>query len=122
MSDENGRTRKGDGNDVISPEDDTYYREHYESQPDKMADRAYNDVRGAYYLGQIASHNPNFLAREWDEVAPELEAGWVTAGEGFASWTVVQPYARVGFHRGRSHLDDQARRAKSLGEETERRE
>lgn len=106
----------------LSADDEAYYRRHYESQPQRLADRSYDDVRGAYYLGQIASNNPNFTAREWNEVAPELERGWITAGEGFASWTVVSPYARVGFDRGRSHLDDQAQKAKNLGEDAERRE
>ena len=106
----------------VSAEDEEYYRQHYASQPPRLADSGYDDVRGAYYLGQIASHNPNFTAREWDEVAPELERGWITAGERSASWTVAGSYARVGFDRGRSQLDEKARREKGLGEDVERRE
>src|SRR4051812_36439795 len=48
----------------LSQEDEAYFREHYDNVPNRAADRAYDDVRPAYYLGQIASHNPNFLERE----------------------------------------------------------
>ena len=75
------------------------------------ADRGYDDVRGAYYLGQIASHNPNFLEREFDEVEPELEGGWASYGDKHGTWTTVRDYAAEGFRRGRSKLDDSARRA-----------
>ncbi|HEX3867773.1 MAG TPA: hypothetical protein VHV78_13520 [Gemmatimonadaceae bacterium] len=98
---------------ALSHEDDEYFREHYSSLPDRPADRAYDDVRSAYYLGQIASHNPNFTAREFDEVEPELERGWGTAADRAGSWPSVRSYARTGFSRGRSKLDDTARRARA---------
>jgi hypothetical protein len=100
----------------LSHEDEEYYRRHYDRQPDRAADRAYDDVRGAYYLGQIASHNPNFTAREFDEVEPELERGWASHGDKYGSWTTVRTYAAEGFTRGRSKLDDSARRARAQQE------
>lgn len=109
----------------LGEDDEAYYRRHYESQPDRPADRTYEDVRGAYYLGQIASHNPNFVAREFTEVEPELERGWAAYADRYGTWTTVRDYAREGFSRGRSRLDEDARRArreKGLGEEAERRE
>src|SRR5438874_4102157 len=42
--------------ETLTEDDESYYRHHYESLPDRPADRSYEDVRGAYYLGQIASH------------------------------------------------------------------
>src|SRR5437879_2517722 len=56
---------------TLSHEDEEYFRAHYDASPNRPADRAYDDVRGAYYLGQIASHNPNFREREFLEVEPE---------------------------------------------------
>jgi len=94
----------------VTHEDEDHFRSHYDSQTDRSADRAYDDVRGAYYLGQIASHNPNFIARTFDEVEPELERGWSQAADSQGSWTSVRPYAAEGFSRGRSKLDDKARR------------
>ncbi len=112
---------------ALSHEDDDYFREHYGAEENRPADRAYDDVRSAYYLGHIASHNPNFVARHFDEVEPELERGWSQAGERVGSWSTVRRYASEGYARGRSKLDDQARAARASreglidGEREERR-
>ena len=98
---------------TLSQEDEAYYREHYDASPNRPADRAYDDVRGAYYLGQIASHNPNFTERQFTEVEPELERGWAGYADKYGSWTTVRDYAAEGFSRGRSKLDDSARRARA---------
>jgi hypothetical protein len=100
----------------LTNEDEEHFRRHYDSLPERPADRAYDDVRPAYYLGQIASHNPNFTAREFDEVEPELERGWASYADKYGSWTTVRHYAAEGFTRGRSKLDDSARRAKAQQE------
>lgn len=97
----------------LSHEDEAYFRAHYDSLEQRPADRAYDDVRGAYYLGQIASHNPNFVEREFTEVEPELERGWAQHADKYGSWTQVREYAAAGFSRGRSRLDDEARRARA---------
>ena len=100
----------------LSQEDEEYFRGHYDSLAERPADRAYDDVRPAYYLGQIASHNPNFTAREFDEVEPELERGWASYGDKFGAWPTVRGYASEGFARGRSKLDDSALRARAQQE------
>jgi len=100
----------GEAAGSVTREDEAHFRAHYDSQSERPADRAYDDVRGAYYLGQIASHNPNFIARTFDEVEPELERGWSQAADKQGSWKSVRPYAAEGFSRGRSKLDDAARR------------
>jgi len=97
----------------LTQEDDAYYREHFDAQQKRPADRAFDDVRGAYYLGQIASRNPNFTAREFDEVEPELEKGWSENADKYGSWSTVRHYAQTGFARGRSRLDDAAHRAQA---------
>jgi hypothetical protein len=109
----------------LSREDEEYFREHYESSPNRPRDRSYEDVRGAYYLGHIASHNPNFIEREWLEVEPELERGWLAQDARYGSWKSIRDYAKTGFSRGQSRLDEAAqaaRRERGLGEEVERRE
>ena len=97
----------------LTHEDDDHFRAHYLAQPNRHADRAFDDVRGAYYLGQIASHNPNFRARGFEDVETELEEGWIAAGDKVGSWVAVRSYAEEGFSRGRSKLDDAARRARA---------
>ncbi|MGH7616680.1 MAG: hypothetical protein ACREPM_05575 [Gemmatimonadaceae bacterium] len=97
----------------LTHDDDDAFRAHYLSSPNRHADRAYDDVRGAYYLGQIASHNPNFRARQFEEVEGELEEGWTAAGDKVGSWVSVRSYAAEGFSRGASKLDETARRARA---------
>ncbi|HSQ31161.1 MAG TPA: hypothetical protein VLN49_14980 [Gemmatimonadaceae bacterium] len=97
----------------LSQEDEEYFRAHYDSVENRPADRAYDDVRGAYYLGQIASHNPNFIEREFTEVEPELERGWASHADKYGPWTTVRQYAATGFSRGQSKLDEEARRARA---------
>jgi hypothetical protein len=97
----------------LSHEDDDYFRSHYAASPDRLADVGYDDVRGAYFLGQIASHNPNYIERQFTEVEPELEKGWASYGDKYGSWKTVRRYAQEGFARGRSKLDEKARRARA---------
>ena len=97
----------------LSHEDEEYFRKHYDSHPERLADRDFDDVRGAYYLGQIASHNPNFRARQFEEVEPELQQGWASYADQYGNWTTVRPFAREGYARGQSKLDDTARRARA---------
>ena len=96
---------------TLSHEDDEYYRTHFDRVQNRPVDRAYDDVRPAYYLGQIASQNPNFVEREFLEVEPELERGWSAYAERYGAWPSVREYAAEGFTRGRSRLDDAAHRA-----------
>lgn len=101
-----------DAASTLTHDDDEYYRAHFDSMRDRPADRAYDDVRPAYYLGQIASQNPNFIEREFLEVEPELERGWLAQADRSGTWTSVREYAAAGFTRGRSRLDDDARQAR----------
>jgi hypothetical protein len=97
---------------VLTHEDEAHFRAHFDSHSNRPADRAYDDVRGAYYLGQIASHNPNFTG-EFEEIEAELERGWSSYGDRYGSWPAVRNYAAEGFSRGRSRLDDHAERLKA---------
>ena len=97
----------------LTHEDDDHFRAHYLAQPNRHVDRAFDDVRSAYYLGQIASHNPNFRARQFEEVEAELEGGWAATDEKAGSWVAVRTYAKEGYSRGTSKLDEAARRARA---------
>src|SRR5688500_496938 len=44
---------------AITTEDDTYYRRHFDSTPGRFGSRTYDDARPAYYLGHLASRNPD---------------------------------------------------------------
>ena len=105
----------------LRPEDDQAFRAHYESSSAKMADRSYDDVRGAYYLGHIASHNPNFTEREFTEVEPELAGAWNKCGDRPCDWEQARAFVGEGFHRGAQRRTSPDRRTLERADELERR-
>ncbi len=97
----------------VDQDDEAHFRDHYDSLAERQADRAYDDVRGAYYLGQIASHHPDFASGEFADVEPELARGWSTHSVTHGAWDSVRDYAATGFLRGRAKLDEMARHARA---------
>ena len=85
---------------AVTTDDDSYYRTHYESSP--IADRRYDDVRPAYQLGHIASRNPDYRARSFEEIEGDLRTGWTN--DKYGSWDSVRGYAREGYTRGTNTL------------------
>ena len=87
----------------LTIEDDEHYRRHYTASPNRLADRSYDDVKPAYYLGHVASRNPEYMNRTFDEIEPELVRGWSSDSRNGA-WEAVRPYASEGYARGRSTI------------------
>jgi hypothetical protein len=88
---------------ALTNEDDSYFRSHYESSPNRLADRSYEHARPAYQLGHVASRNPDYANRSWNEVESDLQRGWnADASRQYGDWSTVRPYASEGFNRGRS--------------------
>src|SRR5687767_14347549 len=82
-------------------EDDRYYRTHYETSDSRLADRSYDDVRPAYQLGHLASRNPDYRGRSFDDVETDLRRGWSDdIGARHGDWASVRGYAREGYSRG----------------------
>jgi hypothetical protein len=94
---------------AITTDDDNYYRTHYESSPNRLADRRYDDVRPAYYLGHIASQNPDYRNRAFDDVESDLRTGW-SRDNRYGAWDSVRSYASEGFTRGRNTLGNAGER------------
>ena len=89
----------------FTSEDDTYYRKHFVNQADRLADRSYDDVRPAYQLGHVASMNPDYNGRSFDEIEPDLKRGWgndLRARHG--DWSTVSRYAREAYSRNMSSV------------------
>jgi phage tail tape-measure protein len=82
----------------ISEADDEFYRADFASRD---AQRAYEECRAVYYLGDLAAANPNYAARGFEEVEPELSRGWQQATADKTEWEAVRSYASVGFYRGK---------------------
>jgi hypothetical protein len=88
--------------DAFTDKDYAAYRAHYASSPDHMADRTYDQVTPAYVLGHLAGRNPDYAARTFDQVEPDLQRVWrddLAAKHG--QWPTVRGYARAAFDRAR---------------------
>jgi hypothetical protein len=91
----------------LTKEDDEFYRSSYESSPNRLADRSYDDVRPAYHLGQIASQNPDYANQSWSQVQSDLQRGWnAENAKKYGEWSTVSGYAGEGFNRGRSAMGE----------------
>ena len=105
--------------DAISNEDEEYYRKIWEGTENRPADRSFEDVRPAYYLGHVAANNPDYANRSWSEVQQDLSRGWSEDhARRYGSWTTVSSYAQAGYERGRSSLADRGRSTANAGEGT----
>jgi hypothetical protein len=105
----------------LSTDDDQEFRAHYESADERIGDRGYDDVRGAYILGHIASHNPNFQDREFADVEPELERGWRACPNPPCAWEQARAFVGEGYRRGLQRRGRTDRRTVERVEELERR-
>ena len=101
---------------AITTDDETFYRKHYETAPGRLADRKYDDVKPAYYLGHLASRNPDYRNRSFNDIEADLRSGW-TSDRKFGSWEAVRSYANEGFSRGRSTLGNAGQRVANAADD-----
>jgi hypothetical protein len=101
----------------LSREDDDHYRDHYDAHPETRGDERYEEVRGAYYLGHLASHNPDYAVCCFEEIEPELQRGWEAGADRRKSWRAVREYASEGFRHGmeRRQLADRRGGGRAVG-------
>jgi hypothetical protein len=92
---------------AITAGDDVYYRRHFESSPTRFGSRTYEDIKPAYYLGHLASRNPDYRNRSFDDIETDLRRGW-TSDTKYGAWDEVRGFASEGFTRGRSTLGNVA--------------
>lgn len=79
---------------------DPLFRSHFQ-HANRLADRAYEDVRPAYRLGFDAAGDAHFAGRGFDEAETDLEGHWLNVRFAGDEWQSVRDYAREGFERGR---------------------
>ena len=92
---------------AITPGDDVYYRRHFESSPGRFGSRNYDEVKPAYYIGHLASRNPDYRNRSFDDIETDLRRGWASDSK-YGAWDEVRGFASEGFTRGRSTLGNVA--------------
>ena len=94
----------------LSKNDDDYYRSAYDKTPNRLADRSYDDVRPAYVIGHLASQNPDYAGRSWDDVSGDLQKGWTADhAKKHGEWSTVSSYAGEGYTRGRTAMSNSAK-------------
>jgi hypothetical protein len=80
----------------ITEDDEQYYREHFaRSQKAQELDL---HARGAYYLGDIAAANPDYMS--FDDVERDVSRAW-SEKAAHRDWQAVRTYASIGFNRGK---------------------
>jgi hypothetical protein len=78
-------------------------------------------VRSAYYLGHIASHNPNFTGQDFDRVEGELASAWSRCGGVPCEWTQARAFVGEGYRREAERRTNPDRRTIERADELERR-
>lgn len=80
--------------------DDTYYRDQYNTRGSRSASTNYDTARPAYQLGHVAGQNPDYSNRKFDDVETDLRRGWESQGNTSGKWDDVRDYARDAYDRG----------------------
>ena len=83
----------------MGEEDETHYRTHFESHPARASGIMYDHARTGYALGHVASRNPDYAGRSFDDVETELRTGF--RGEHAGSYDTLRDFTRYGYERGR---------------------
>ena len=82
----------------FTPEDEHYYRTHYEAGAPTSAD--WLRAKPAYQLGHLAARNPAYKARRFSDIETDLRHGWnADTAERHGSWESVRDLARAAYER-----------------------
>jgi len=79
--------------------DDTYYRNHFDSNYGSAGGR-YEDYAPAYGYGSTMAGNDQYRGRAWDDVEPSLRSDWETRNPGSTStWEKMKASVRHGWNK-----------------------
>ena len=79
--------------------DDTYYRNHFDSNYASAGGR-YEDYAPAYGYGSTMAGNDQYRGRAWDDVEPSLRSDWETRNPGSTStWEKMKASVRHGWNK-----------------------
>ncbi len=88
--------------EAFTSQDHEAFRAHYESSPDRLADRTYDQVIPAYAAGHLAARNPEYAGRSFDQGESDLRRAWTDdIAQQHGQWPAVRGYARAAFDRAR---------------------
>ncbi len=72
-----------------------HYRKHHREADTELD---YDDARVGYGVGHMAGRNPDYRGRSFEEVEPELRAGW---NETDYEYEQHRPHVREGYEHTR---------------------
>lgn len=74
-----------------SQEADMHYRDRFEADESRGRFASYDHARPLYQLGYVASQNPDYAGRSFDDVEPDIRRGWSQDLERqYGSWNDVR--------------------------------
>lgn len=79
-------------------EEEEACRVHFTSAASATPDMTFDRARTGYALGYVASRNPGYHGRSFDEVEPELRSGF--GDDRAADYEALREFARYGYGRG----------------------
>ncbi|MDB5951169.1 MAG: hypothetical protein JWR65_3024 [Massilia sp.] len=81
-------------------DDDTYYRNHFNSNLASSGGR-YEDYAPAYGYGSTMASNEQYRGRNWDDVEPSLRSDWETrnTGSSGSTWEKMKAAVRHGWDK-----------------------
>lgn len=93
----------GETADDYSDEHDTTYRQRFSTTPLEQRGRfqTYEEARPIYQLGYLASRNPEYAGRRFEDIEPDLRHGWDRDIEArFGAWSAVRDTVRNAYASG----------------------
>jgi hypothetical protein len=87
----------------FNTERDAQCRQHFSTQASGGGSvRSYDDARPLYQFGHMASQNPDYQGRSFDQVEMDLQRNWGTEQQQrYGGWPDVRGFVEFGYH-GRS--------------------
>ena len=82
-----------------------HVRDHHESLA--AADVDYDTARPAYQLGYLASRNPDYADKSFDEIEEHVRLGWTPEiARAHGEWTQARTFVRAAYGIGRDRLKE----------------
>ena len=79
---------------------DDYYRTRFESTSGGRSDFTYDRARPLYQFGYLASQNPDYRGRTFEDIEPDLQRAWNDdLRKEYGEWRDVRSYAADAFTR-----------------------
>ena len=95
--------------------EDDYFKSRFASSTNQSG-FTYERARPVYQLGYLASQNPDYTGRSFEEIEPELRRGWTHDMQSqYGKWEDVRGYAVDAFSRGQERVITRAEEELSVG-------